>query len=437
MQLVEVTQALPGVEMLGRQSMQTPEEVTAMLRLARAGMSVKRIAVQLRCSRNTVRRYLRAGGWIGYRKPERGSRLAGLEEWLAERFRQHRGNADVVRQDLAREHAISVSLRTVERAVQPLRRELRAETVATIRFETAPGEQLQIDFGTLIVPIGGEPTKVRLFVATLGYSRRPYVAVFEHERQSAWLAGIEGAFRYFDGLPRELLLDNARALIEHHDAKTREVRFNDRFHAFCRYWVVTPRACAPYRARTKGKDERGVGYVKKNAIAGHRFATLEALRAHLAWWMREVADVRVHGTTGEPPLERFLREERAALRPLGGRAPWGQVRELVRRVHADACVEVDTNRYSVPWRLIGERVTVVLAAAEVTILHAGQEVARHGELAARRASAIDRRHLLGVVGAAPRREGSVPGQQQPGQAPAPAELLRPLAEYEAAMGGAW
>lgn len=437
MQAVEVTQALPGVEMLGRQSMQTPEEVTAMLRLAQAGVGVKRIAVELGCSKNTVRRYLRAGGWIAYRKPERGSRLAGLEGWLAERFRQHRGNADVVRQDLAREQAVSVSLRTVERAVQPLRRELRAETVATIRFETAPGEQLQIDFGTVMVSIGGEPTKVKLFVATLGYSRRPYVAVFEHERQSAWLGGIEGAFRYFEGLPRELLLDNARALIEHHDAKTREVRFNDRFHAFCRYWGVSPRACAPYRARTKGKDERGVGYVKRNAIAGHRFGTLEGLRSHLAWWMREVADVRVHGTTGEPPLERFLREERTVLRPLGGRAPWGQVRELVRRVHADACVEVDTNRYSVPWRLIGESVTVVLAAAEVTILRAGQEVARHGELAGRRTSAIDRRHLLGVVGAAPKRGGTAQGLEHPGQAPELPELLRPLAEYEAAMGGAW
>lgn len=434
MQVVEVTQALPGVETLGRGSMQTPEEVTAMLRLAQAGVGVKRIAVELGCSKNTVKRYLRAGGWIAYRKPERGSRLAGLQDWIAERFRQHRGNADVVRQDLAREHAIAVSLRTVERAVRPLRQALRAEVVATIRFETAPGEQLQIDFGTVTVPIGGEPTKVRLFVATLGYSRRPYVALFEHERQSAWLSGIEGAFRHFGGLPRELLLDNARALIDRHDAKTREVQFNARFHAFCRYWGVVPRACAPYRARTKGKDERGVGYVKRNAIAGHRFATLEALRAHLAWWMREVADVRVHGTTGEPPLERFVREERAALRPLGGRAPWGQVRELVRRVHADACVEVDTNRYSVPWRLIGETVTVVVAANELTILHAGREVARHGELAGRRRSAIDRRHLLGVVGAAsrPRDTGQVP--EQPAR---PAELLRPLAEYEAAMGGAW
>ncbi|MET0216335.1 MAG: IS21 family transposase [Burkholderiales bacterium] len=434
MQAIEVTQALPGVEMLGRQSMQTPEEVTAMLRLAQAGVSVKRIAVELGCSKNTVKRYLRAGGWIAYRKPARGSRLAGLKDWLAERFRQHRGNADVVRQDLAREQAIVVSLRTVERAVQGLRRELRAETVATIRFETAPGEQLQIDFGTVTVPIGGEPVKVKLFVATLGYSRRPYVALFEHERQSAWLNGIEEAFRHFGGLPRELLLDNARALIERHDAKTREVQFNARFHAFCRYWSVTPRACAPYRARTKGKDERGVGYVKRNAIAGHRFATLEALRAHLAWWMREVADVRVHGTTGEPPIERFQREERTALRPLGARAPWGQVRELVRRVHTDSCVEVDTNRYSVPWRLIGETVTVVLAANELTILHAGREIARHGELAGRRASAIDRRHLLGVVGAAPKPRETAQAPEQLARSP---ELLRPLAEYEAAMGGAW
>jgi len=434
MQAIEVTQALPGVEMLGRGSMQTPEEVTAMLRLAQAGVGVKRIAVELGCSKNTVKRYLRAGGWIAYRKPERGSRLAGLQDWLAERFRQHRGNADVVRQDLLREHAIAVSLRTVERAVQPLRQALRAETVATIRFETAPGEQLQIDFGTVTVPICGEPTKVKLFVATLGYSRRPHVVLFEHERQSAWLSGIEGAFRHFGGLPRELLLDNARALIERHDAKTREVQFNARFHAFCRYWGVVPRACAPYRARTKGKDERGVGYVKRNAIAGHRFETLEALRAHLAWWMREVADVRVHGTTGEPPLERFLREERAALRPLGARAPWGQVRELVRRVHADSCVELDTNRYSVPWRLIGETVTVVLAANELTILHAGREVARHGELAGRRRSAIDRAHLLGVVGATPKLRETAQAPEPPGRS---AELLRPLAEYEAAMGGAW
>jgi len=185
-------------------------------------------------------------------------------------------------------------------------------------------------------------------VATLGYSRRIYVQAFRHERQSAWLEGIEGAFRHFGGLPGELLLDNAAALVRHHDASTREVEFNDRFHAFARYWSVRPVACAPYRARTKGKDERGVGYVKHNAIAGRSFASFGALEAHLARWMREVADVRVHGTTGEPPIVRFDRDEAGVLRPLNGRPSFRQMREVSRQVQSDACVNVDTNHYSVP-----------------------------------------------------------------------------------------
>ena len=129
-----------------------------------------------------------------------------------------------------------------------------------------------------------------------------------------------------------MLLDNARALVDHHDAATREVRFNERLHAFADYWGFRPRACAPYRARTKGKDERGVGYVKKNAVAGHGFASWAGFEAHLDWWMREIADVRMHGTTGEAPLLRFQRDEAAALKPLGGRPPFRQVRELERRV---------------------------------------------------------------------------------------------------------
>ncbi|MFO1251432.1 MAG: DDE-type integrase/transposase/recombinase [Inhella sp.] len=154
---------------------------------------------------------------------------------------------------------------------QELQGEQAALILGEIRAPRSLGHQLQIDFGTVRVPVGDELLKVHLFVATLGHSRRTYVALFLHERQSAWLQGAEGAFRHFGGTPREVLVDNARALVNEHDAQTREVVFNERFHAFCRYWGVTPRACAPYRARTKGKDERGVGYAKRNAIAGHRF----------------------------------------------------------------------------------------------------------------------------------------------------------------------
>jgi transposase len=420
----------------GSETMLAPQEVQKMLALSALGWGAKRISRELGCSRNTVREYLRQGGWRPMDVSGRGSVLAPHGEWLAERLRQHRGNADVVRQDLARELGIAVSLRTVERAVEPLRRELRAEVVATVRYETAPGQQLQIDFGSTAVPIAGEPRRVHLFVATLGYSRRCYVAVFLHERQSAWLQGLEGALRHFGGVPHEVLLDNAKALVDEHNVQTREVRFNDRFHAFCRYWGMVPRACAPYRARTKGKDERGVGYVKRNAIAGHRFDSIEALQAHLARWMREVADVRVHGTTGEAPLVRFERTEAAALKPLAARAPFLQVRELTRRVHTDACIELDTNRYSVPWRLIGESVTVIVSERQVRVLYAGQEVACHAQSPLRRASVIERAHLAGIVGASFAGLSWLP---RPSVAPAeiPAALLRPLEQYEAALGGAW
>jgi transposase len=420
----------------GSETMLAPQEVQKMLALSALGWGAKRISRELGCSRNTVREYVRQGGWRPMDVSGRASALAPHVEWLAERLRRHRGNADVVRQDLARELGIEVSLRTVERAVEPLRRELRAEAVATVRYETAPGQQLQIDFGSTVVPIDGEPRRVHLFVATLGYSRRCYVAMFLHERQSAWLLGLEGAFRHFGGVPHEVLLDNAKALVDAHNVQTREVRFNDRFHAFCRYWSVVPRACAPYRARTKGKDERGVGYVKRNAIAGHRFASIEALQAHLMRWMREVADVRVHGTTGEAPLVRFERTEAAALRPLAAKAPFLQVRELTRRVHSDACIELDTNRYSVPWKLIGESVTVIVSERQVRVLYAGQEVACHAQSPLRRASVIERAHLAGIVGASFAGLSWLP---RPAAAPAeiPPALLRPLEQYEAVLGGAW
>lgn len=413
--------------------MRAPDEVAAMVRLKVLGWGVRRIAAELGCSHMTVRRYLEAGGWVAYRRPRRATALAGLEAWLAERFRRHRGNADVIRQELEREHAIAVSLRTVERAVQELRRELVAEAKATVRFETPPGRQLQIDFGSTTVVIAGEAERIYLFVATLGYSRRGFVAAFRHERQSAWLDGLERAFQHFTGMPEELLLDNAKALVTHHDPRTREVVFNDRFHAFCRYWGVRPRACAPYRARTKGKDERGVGYVKANAIAGRDFASWAALEAHLARWMREVADRRIHGTTGEAPIERFDRDEAAALRPLPGRPPFRQFREVIRRVHGDGCIDLDTNHYSVPWRLIGSAVTVRIEAGELLILHAGTEVARHAERRGRRERAVNRAHLAGVI-AGELKDAITPTCVH---RPAPGELLRPLVEYEQAVGGAW
>ena len=198
---------------------------------------------------------------------------------------------------------------------------------------------------------------------------------------------------------------------------------------------MRPVTCAPYRARTKGKDERGVGYVKRNAIAGRRFASLGALDTHLAWWMREVADTRVHGTTGEAPVVRFEREERRVLRPLAGRPPFGQLRELTWRVQTDACVDVYTNHYSVPGKLIGAEVSVMVNGGQVSIHHAGIEVACHDKRIGRRERCVDRAHLHGIVPSQP-----VPANDMEATAATMLpgiELLRSLAEYEQVAGGGW
>jgi len=402
----------------GSTVMKLPDEVSEMLALKRLGMGSKAIAKKLGVSKNTVKRYLRAGGWVDYKAPERQGALDGLDDWLKDQMRKHGNNAEVVRQELETGKGLSMSLRTVERAVQGHRTLARAEAQATTRFETSPGEQSQIDFGERFVTIAGEQVKVYFFVLTLGFSRRNYVRAFTNERLESWLAGMEGAFRYFGGVTEVVLLDNPKALVTSHDVKTREVMFSERFKAFAKHWGFTPRACAPYRARTKGKDERGVGYVKRNAIAGREFASWTELEAHLEHWMREIADVRVHGTTEERPIDRFARE-RAALRPIDGRPSFVQIREYRRVVHTDLCVELDTNSYSVPWQHIGQEVTVHVRDGVVSVHLAGTEIARHRESTGRKERVINNHHYFGL--ALP----GVPKTQH-------GELARSLDEYAAA-----
>jgi hypothetical protein len=145
--------------------------------------------------------------------------------------------------------------------------------------------------------------------------------------------------------------------------------------------------------------------------------------------MREIADLRVHRTTGEAPLVRFQREEATALKAVDGRPPFRQVRELARRVQPDCAVAVDGNSYSVPWRLIGESVEVVVADGRVRVHHAGAEVAVHAETTGRHQRITDPAHFHGIAGVT--RPVALPAAAEPA-------LLRPLAEYErVAGGGGW
>jgi transposase len=332
----------------------------------------------------------------------------------------------VVRQELLREHDVDVSLRTVERAVKEQRRRLRAVNLGTVRFETAPGRQLQADFGEIRVKIAGEAVKVHLCVLTLGYSRRVYVRAYRNEKQENWLSCMEDAFRAFGGVPEEVLVDNARALVTKHNVETGEVQFSSRFADFARYWGFRPKACAPYRPRTKGKDERGVQYVKRNAIAGREFASWEALDGWLAEWSRDVADARVHGTTGEKPAERFERDEAHKLKALHSRPPFVAEREYDRKVHTDATVEVGTNWYTVPWTLIGCWVTVRVRDQALTVHYGEKEVAAHVLAEGRRVRVVDEGHWSGL------RRGPSEASFDEEPPSRPAEFERSLAVYEEA-----
>ena len=293
---------------------------------------------------------------------------------------------------------------------------------------------MQIDFGQRRVEIGGALRQVSFFVATPGYSRRIHVRAFAGERQENWFEGMESAFAAFGGVPDEVLLDNARALILSHDIASREVVVNPKLHAFARHWGFQVKACAPYRPRTKGKDERGVTYVKGNAIAGRTFESFAALEAHLMQRTRQIADLRVHGTTGEAPGLRFARDKAAKLKALPHCGSFMAMRELSRRVAPDCALEMDTNACAVPWRLIGERVRMLVTAETVRVTHAGIEVACHRRSAGRRGRIIDPAHFAGVAGAAGRVTTSTDAIDAPIGVSA---LLRPLAAYEAVAGGAW
>ncbi len=403
------------------------EVVRQMGRLAELGWGAKRIARELGVARNTVRRYLRGAlaevqEHLAARRLDEAARAEALRLFDGEA----EGNAVVVAR-LLRDHGVAASVRTVQRAVEDRRRSQRASQVATVRFETAPGEQMQVDVGQRLVRIADTLVRVFFVCAVLGFSRRLFVRAFLSARQDDWREGIAGAFHRFGGVPRTLLIDNDGALVIGRDEATQTARLHPAFAAFCRDFGVEARVCRPYRARTKGKTESGVKYVKRNAIAGRAFGSFAEFEGHLDGWMRE-ADERVHGTTHERPIDRFLREEMAALRPLPANPLPLRERRLRRKVANDALVDVDTVRYSVPHRLVRTDVQVLVGESEVRIYSGAELVATHARTIEPHTRVIDFAHYRGLWRAPP--------QLSAAESPRALEALgRSLADYEAALVG--
>jgi transposase len=245
-------------------------------------MKAAQIARVVNLDRKTVRRCLRQTEWQPYRRAPAGQTLLSAHRtWLTARAPAVNYSARILYQELRAQRGYTGSYDTVRNAVRPLRIEAAAASLTQCRFETEPGAQAQADWGQVRVRFDSGPAEVHIFVLTLGYSRRAWAEGYTHERMESLLAAHENGFAHFGGVPREILYDRMRTVIQGEEDGRK--RWNDTFRAFAGHWGFEPRVCRPYRAQTKGKVESGVKYVKCNFLPGRTFRNLadfnEQLRA--------------------------------------------------------------------------------------------------------------------------------------------------------------
>jgi Transposase and inactivated derivatives len=288
--------------------------------MARRGVSIREAARQLGCSRNTIRRYLRDAQARPYaQRAARATKLDSYKAYLQERIKAARPQwipAVVLLREI-RERGYEGGLTQLKAYLAAFKRQ---EPEPENRYETAPGRQMQADFTH--IRRGRDP--LIAFVATLGYSRSSAVRFSDNERSDALCEGLCEAFYRFGGVPREVLFDNASTVVVERDAYGEgHHRWHRRLLALAEQFGFTPRLCRPYRARTKGKVERFNGYLKRSfcvpLAASLKQAGLcldvQAANAYVGRWLSEVADERIHGTTGERPAVRLVADH-AALLPL-------------------------------------------------------------------------------------------------------------------------
>jgi transposase len=359
------------------------------------GQPIARIARELDLDRKTVRRCLRQEAWQPYSRPARtDTLLAEHAAFLRERAPQVQYSARILFQELRRDRAFAGGYDTVKRFVAPLRELGRQAERCQIRFETPPGLQSQIDWGQTLVRFRDTPIRLHVFVLTLGYSRRSFYHAGPDETLAQFLEAHELAFEHFGGLTRECLYDRPRTVCR--PGASGRPLWNPTFRAFAEHWGFEPRVCRPYRAQTKGKVESGVKYLKRNFLPGRRFVDIADFHGQLAQWMATVADLRVHGTTHERPIDRFACE-REALLPSAGQGRFRLQARLARIVAEDYLVSFETNRYSVPFHLIGRTVEVQREGGELRIFHRDRLVASHPLLAGRHQLRILPEHGPGPV----------------------------------------
>jgi len=349
------------------------EDFAVMTAWHQRGVFLKDIALELGVHPRTVRRALDRKGAPAREPKKVVSKLDPHKATVDRLLANGVWNAKVILSEIqAAGYAGSYTI--LRDYIQP-KRALRPGR-ATVRFETAPGEQLQNDWGEVEVELAGQPTKVYFSVNTLGYSRRFHFWCTDSQDAEHTYEGLIRSFEYLGGVTHDVLVDNQKSAVlvpSNHG----QPRFNERFLDLAAWYGFSPKACRPYRAQTKGKDERMVGYIKRHFFV--RYQTFESW-AHLnqlaEQWLAAEADPRVHGTLKEVVSVRFERE-RPALRSLPPQRYDTAYHDL-RRVAADCYIDVRGNRYSVPAHLVAQTVTIHIGLDDtLRVYHADQLVADH------------------------------------------------------------
>ena len=235
-----------------------------------------------------------------------------------------------------------------------------------IRFETSPGAQAQMDWSTYTIDFTQEGRrKVQLFSYILGYSRRQYIHFTERQDFDTTVRQHVVAFEHLGGTAATCLYDNMKVVVLRWEDG--QPIYNPRFLSFATHYGFKPWACEPRRPETKGKIERPFDYAEKNLLNGRTFRSLEQLNEVARWWLAERNDRRIHGTTKRTPLELHEEEIPHLIDLPVIRFDMAQV--VYRKVDSEGFINYADNRYSAPWRLMGQLIPVRILEDELEIFN--------------------------------------------------------------------
>lgn len=337
--------------------------------MMRDGVSIRDMARVTGYSRNTIRKWLRQERYGDLRPKRRPSKLDAHKDYVVGRMSEGITNAVRILREL-RGRGYTGGITILKDFMLPLRPAYPSK--ATLRYETLPGDQAQVDFGTFSYMDGDVKRRVYAFSMVLSYSRLLYVEFVEKQDLATLVMCHQRAFEALGGVPRRVLYDNMRTCVLGRD-ESGQVQWNPRFLDFARLCGFTPTACWPYRAKTKGKVESSIKYLR-HSFWPVKFTDLEDLNRQVTAWLSSVANVRIHGTTRERPLDRAEQEQ---LPPVASRVVLGRLLEEERRVSQDGFVSYLGARYGVPWQYAGRVVSLRTREGSLEVWLGERRIAAH------------------------------------------------------------